>query len=229
MKTATQQGQALIEGMLVLLLAGLLWVGIVHIGQLQDMAVQAQHASRVAAFAVAHDTLAADTLALRQTHFAGVAHRWRDHSGRRLLPDPEAHVTLRLMQQAPLPAQAQPGQTDPDAMRLRQQWRLDDTGMVRAAAAISVPVPFQAQPNITIRRHTAILRDVGHSPDADSAQRRVGESQYAWADAARRAQVLGQSVQKRLAPVDAAWHRPSPSYDWLMPWAGQYPGQVMHE
>jgi len=224
----TQQGQALAEGMLVLLLAGLLWATIVHIGQLQDMAVQAQHASRVAAFSAVHDTLATDTRSLRKTYFAGVAHRWRDHAGRRLLPDPDAQVSLRVMQKAPLPAQAQPGQTDVDATRLRQEWRLDDAGLVQAAVAISVQVPFQ-QAGMTIRRHTAILRDAGHSPDADSAQHRVGESAYAWADAARRSQLVGQRVQKVLEPVDAGWHRPSPSYDWLMPWAGEYPGQVGHE
>jgi len=226
--TAAQQGQALAEGMLVLLLAGLLWAAIVYVGQLQDVAVQAQHASRVAAFAAAHDTLSTDTQALRQAHFAGAAHRWRDHAGRRLLPDPDAQVSLRLMQQAPLPTQAQPGQTDADATRLRQEWRLDDAGLVHAAVAIPVQVPFQ-RAGMTIRRHTAILRDAGHSPDAGSAQRRVGESAYAWADAARRSRTAGQHVQKMLEPVDAGWHRPSPSYDWLMPWAGEYPGQVGHE
>jgi len=225
---AAQRGQALAEGMLVLLLAGLLWAAIVHVGQLQDMAVQAQHTSRVAAFAAAHDTLSTDTQALRQAHFAGAAHRWRDHAGRRLLPDPDAQVSLRLMQKAALSAQAQPGQTDADATRLRREWRLDDAGLVHAVAAIPVPVPFQ-QVGMTIRRHTAILRDAGHSPDADSAQRRTGESAYAWADAARRSQSIGQDVQKVLQTVDAGWHRPSPSYDWLMPWAGEYPGQVGHE
>jgi len=224
----TQQGQALAEGMLVLLLAGLLWAAIVHVGQLQDMAVQAQHASRVAAFTAAHDTLSTDTQALRQTHFAGAAHRWRDHAGRRLLPDPDVQVSLRVMQKTSLPAQAQPGQADADATRLRREWRLDDAGLVHAAVAISVQVPFQ-QAGMTIRRHTAILRDAGHSPDAGSAQRRVGESAYAWADAARRSQSVGQGVQKALAPVDAGWHRPSPSYDWLMPWSGEHPGQVEHE
>jgi len=228
---ATQQGQALAEGMLVLLLAGLLWVAIVQIGQLQDMAVQAQHASRVAAFAAAHDTLATDTGMLRHAHFSGTAHRWRDHAGRRLLPDPAAQVSLQLMQDAVLPVQAQPGQTDVDATRLRREWRLDDVGLVRAAVAIPVQIPFHSagQMGVTIRRHTVILRDAGHSPNADSAQRRVGASAFAWADAARRSQAAGRRVQKRLEALDAPWHRPSPSYDWLMPWAGAYPGQVEYE
>jgi len=230
-RAATQQGQALAEGMLVLLLAGLLWVAIVQIGQLQDMAVQAQNASRVAAFAAAHDTLATDIGMLRHAHFSGSAHRWRDHAGRRLLPDPAAQVSLQLMQVAALPAQAQPGQTDADAMRLRREWRLDDAGLVRAAVAIPVQIPLYAagRTGMTMRRHTVILRDAGHSPDADSAQRRVGASASAWADAAHRSQAAAQRVQNKLAALDAPWHRPTPSYDWLMPWAGAYPGQVEHE
>jgi len=231
MSARVQQGQALAEGLLVLLLAGLLWAAIVYIGQLQDMAVQAQHASRVAAFAAAHDTLASDIAALRQAHFSGAAHRWRDHTGRHLLPDPATQVSLRLMQVAPLGAQAQPGQADTDAMRLRHEWRLEDTGLVRSAVTIPVQIPFasQAGGGMTIHRHTAILRDAGHSPDADSAQRRVGASAYAWADAARRSQTIGRGIQTIVAPIDAAWYRPAPSCDWLMPWADDYPGQVTHE
>jgi len=234
-----QHGQAMAEGMLVLLVAGLLWVAIVQIAQLQDMAVQAQHASRVAAFAVAHDTLAADMTAVRQTHFSGASHRWRDHAGRPLLSgalpdspsDSAAQVSLRLTQHASLAASAQPGGGDADALRLRREWHIEDAGMVRADAGVPVRVPFASpeQTGITIRRHTSILRDAGHSPNADSAQRRVGESAYAWGDAARGSQAAGQSVQKMVGPVDAAWSRPSPSYDWLMPWAGEYPGQVPHE
>jgi len=226
-----QQGQALVEGMMVVLAAGLLWVAIVQIAQLRDMAMQAQHASRIAAFAAAHDTLATDTSALRKTHFAGPSHRWRDHAGRPLLPDPDAQLALRLTQRAPLPAYAQPGSTDADALRLRREWRLEDAGLVRADVAVAVHAPFSArrQAGITIRRHTAILRDAGHSPDADRAQRRVGESAYAWTDAVRRSTAVGQSVQRVLEPVDAPWNRPSPSYDWLMPWAGEHPGQVPHE
>jgi len=230
-RSRAQQGQALAEGLLVLLLAGLLWFAIVQIAQLQDMAIQAQHASRVAAFAAAHDTLAADTTAVRQTHFAGAAHRWRDPAGRRMLPDPAAQVSLRLTQHAPLSAQAQPGQADADALPLRREWRVEDAGIVRADAAVHVQTPFssQDQPGITIRRWTAILRDAGHSPDAHSAQRRVGESATAWGDAARRSQTVGERVQRMVEPLDAAWKRPSPSYDWLMPWAGETPGQVAHE
>jgi len=230
-RSRAQQGQALVEGLLVLLVAGLLWLAIVQIAQLQDMAIQAQHASRVAAFAAAHDTLAADTTAVRQTYFAGAAHRWRDSAGRRMLPDPATQASLRLTQHAPLSARAQPGQTNAQALPLRREWRVEDTGVVRADAAVHAQVPFAAQdsPGITIRRWTAILRDAGHSPDARSAQHRVGESATAWGDAARRSQAVGERVQRMVEPLDAGWNRPSPFYDWLMPWAGEIPGQVLHE
>jgi len=225
----SQQGQALAEGVLALLLSCLLWVAIVQISQLQDVAIQAQNASRVAAFQAVHDTLDTDTDATRQHYFADTPHRWRDHAGRRFIPEPETQVVLHLKQTAGLPAQAQPGQQAPHAVRLRREWRAEDQGVVRADARVQVAVPFSLQTHMHIRRHTTVLRDAAHSPDAQSTQRRVGESPSAWATAAQQSRVAGQRAQAVLAPVDAAWHRPAPSWDWLMPWAGQSPALVSHD
>jgi len=228
-RAARQQGQALAEGLLVLLVAGLLWFAIVQIAQLQDMAMQAQTASRVAAFAAAHDTLQTDLRAVRQTHFAGGAHRWRDAVGKPMLPDPDAQLDLRLRRLAPLPDQAQAGASHADAVQIRREWRLQDAGLVRADVGVPVRVPFQDEASMTIRRHTAILRDAGHSTDDASAQRRVGESARAWGDAVHPSQVAGRRTQSLAQALDAAWGRPAPSYDWLMPWTGAVPGQVRHD
>lgn len=46
-QTTSQRGQALVEGLVILLVLLVLWVGIAWLGRLQDMGLQAVHGSRM--------------------------------------------------------------------------------------------------------------------------------------------------------------------------------------
>ena len=57
-----------------------------------------------------------------------------------------------------------------------------------------------------------------------SVHQRSGSSDLAWREAAEASYESGQKVAEIVAPVDAAWNRPNPIFDWLNPWEGQLPG-----
>lgn len=233
----TQRGQALLEGLVVLLALLSLWVGVGWVGRLQDMALQAAHASRYVAFALSRDPGASMEVEMRQHYFSGRAHQWSDRRGERLLSSGLNEVTLQIDRQTVLDASAQAGRTSDKAAILRRQWRIEDTGIVAsniAVAPLSGPVRARKTATVTglndfdrqqfvLRRHTAILTGAGHASSDASTQQVVAESALAWNQSAGSSYALGTDVAAAMSRVDAAWNRPEPIFDWLAPWAGQVP------
>ncbi|PLC49473.1 hypothetical protein CR159_12780 [Pollutimonas subterranea] len=242
-----QQGQALVEGLIVLLVLLSLWVGVAWLGRLQDMALQATHASRYVAFALSRDPGAHMEADMRRHYFSGPAHQWSDRRGDRLLSPKLDEVALHIERQTVLAAPAQAGRTSGNAGILRRQWHIEDTGIlastitvaprsrpVRAVEPTSVTgLSYFDHQQLALRRHTAILTGAGHASSDTAAQQVVADSALAWSQSASASYALGANIAGAMSAVDAAWNRPEPNFDWLAPWAGQVPdthlGSLVHE
>jgi len=233
-----QQGQALVEGLIVLLCLLTLWVGGTWLLRLQDVALHGQHATRFGAFDVAR---AGDLSEGRVTSrfFAGSHAGWRNRHAGALVPPGRVHMaTSRSMKLGP---QGQPGASEQYASRLREEWGLQDTGIASVSVGIS-PQSGAASPGrsanteranatpgfidtiaLLLRRHTAILTDAGHSADAHDAHKRAAGSDTAWRQAAQASYAAAERIAAAAMPVDSPWHRARPVLDWFMPWAGKKP------
>lgn len=77
---------------------------------------------------------------------------------------------------------------------------------------------------LSIQRHTSILTGVAHSSSDLNAHKRTAQSELAWLEATTASYESGNKVADIAGPVDSAWSRSEPVFDWLTPWAGQLPG-----
>lgn len=240
-----QAGQALLEGMVAMLVLLGLWVAGAWLYRYQDMALQAAHASRFAAFVLTRDAGYASIEPIRQSYFSGPGHQWKDRRGRDFLGAGRGEVTLEITRGLQLPPGAQPGLADSPAALLRQQWQLEDQGVASAAVKVNMrqadmrktrettqPMvedtfglglrQFDSYPAPLVR-HTAILLDAGHASDDQEVQARVALSSLGWRAAAEVSHGLGKTVSSAMNKVDGAWRRPKPVFDWLGPWQGAIP------
>lgn len=238
MKQQQQQGQALVEGLIVLLGILTLWIGGTWLLRLQDVALAGQHASRFGAFELARaGSLSEDRVTPR--FFAGPQAAWRNRHARALVPPGQVHMaTSRSVQLGP---QGQPGVSERHASRLRQEWGLQDTGIAQVTLDISpqagaaraerwantgradLTLGFIDTIALLLRRHTAILTDAGHSTDANVAHKRAAGSESGWRQAAQASYAAAERIAAAAMPVDSPWHRARPVLDWFMPWAGKKP------
>jgi hypothetical protein len=140
------------------------------------------------------------------------------------LGDPTNNVSLTITRDSTLPAYAQPGGAGADAQQLRRAWGVEDSGVASAYVA-AAPRFLNQPPLVVIRRHTAILAGAGHAAGDTDVQRRVAGSGLGWGDAAQVSIAVGRHIERRMRPVDDAWGRPDPDFDWLAPWSGNVPAQ----
>jgi hypothetical protein len=198
-----------------------LWVAISWLGRFQDMALQASHASRFAAFSLTRNPDAPPVVQSRTDYFSGPDHQWMDRRGQSVLSNVlskgHSEVTLKVVRQLALDPGAQPGGVLARAQELRQDWRLEDTGIVKATVVVAPP-HYPA-----LARHTALLTGAGHAADDIDSQHRLAESPAAWSDSANRSYELGRRIESGVRALDRAWGRSEPHFDWLVPWAGYVP------
>jgi len=241
-----QSGQALIEAVAALLALLVLFTAMSWIARFQDMALQAGHASRFAAFSLARGSAEEAPDTIRRHYFSGPSHQWADRRGRPLLSGQESEVSMRILPGPALAAEAQPGGGHPQAGRLRHEWLLEDGAA--AARVIVMPRPPGVAPRAAeaggptrdwlspfdlwypaLSRHTSILYGAGHAPGDQAAQTITGGSVLAWRDSATRSYHLGRDIQRRAQPIDAGWSRPDPVFDWLQPWAEAIPDHHLRD
>ena len=235
-----QRGQALIEGLVVLLLLLSFWVGIAWLGRIQDMALQAQHASRYSAFSATRNPVGHPIEEIRDHFFSGPAHQWSDRKGDAVLRTGQPEVTLHLDQAARLDVHSQPGANGTAVARLRDEWHIEDGGVLRsvvrvaprtnentdpASAAAVAGLAYFDRAYPTMSRQVSILVDAAHASDDAATQWRVSESKTAWGDTAAQSHALGSRVDAAMGAIDAGWGRGRPQWDWLSPWAGYVPAR----
>lgn len=219
------RGQALAEGMVGLVALAVLFWAIPVLGRYQDIALQAAHASRYAAFLAAVG--AADEEAVsgmaNTAHFSGSGRRWRTVSGDALMP----FVPEVSMQRVPDVMGMQPGAGHAAAAVLRREWQVGDDAMLQAtvlARPLDVVSLGPAAPGfLGIARSTSILTGAGHAYGNEAVQQRVAQGAAGWATAAARSTSAGREVTARMQDVDKAWARPRPDFDWLGPWQALVP------
>lgn len=231
-----QRGQAIAEALITLALLLLVLTAVSWLGRYQDIALQASHASRYAAFATAR----ADTNGLQSIwhdYFGGRFHRWSDRQGQLLLQS-ESQLAVQIDRGGVLAALAQPGQTARNAQELREQWSVADEGIVDAGISVGFLSGDSRTSDAglfasglrdfdaaypTLTRHTSILSGAGHASGAAHAQQRVSESTLAWSDASDHSYRLAEQIQTVMNPVDAGWGRAEPDKDWLDAWSDVVP------
>jgi len=192
-----QRGQALVEATLILgLLVGLMWA-LRATGVWQDETLRAGLAARQAAFAYS-----------------------------RFAPDPgnlDDNAQVNWIRAAHLSEAGQPGGAHRHAGVLRRQWQLGEINVVAAQVTVPLSLTSQADGSRVFKRYTAILRGAGHSGGDAQTQQRVASAALAWQTVANRSSAVGRTVAARLNPLDAAWQRAQPGFDWLSDWTAVVP------
>ncbi len=211
------------EALIALVGMSALFWAVPLIGRFHDMGHHAIHASRAAAFFLAQDGNA-DLVALQDRFFSNNDKRWRDDTGAPLLHTEAIKTEVHGLT---LPSAAQPGSALPAARALRNDWHLNDQGVVLAQVSVQahnvVGSPTWENSTIAIHRHTAILAGAGHATSDIDTQHRIAEGRTGWRNAADFSRTVGEAAAQRMYAVDAAWRRPRPEFDWLSEWAGLVP------
>ena len=183
-----QIGQAATETVIVLALLSTLLAGCAYVGSGLAYVTQTQQQAREAAFRVARgegNVLASSAASAPQ----------------------RKNVALERLSMGWL----QPGGQGARARTLRREWRLADTGVLRAGVA---------------QARTALLTDAGHTASDADTQRRVAQSSTGWGRSYDRSSALARTVGSRIARADAGWRRSSSSVDWLPRWSDIVPTDV---
>lgn len=232
-----QRGQAAIEALVCLLALGVLWAGVAWLGRVQDLALQASHASRYAAFSATRSDQGPSPKGIRQGTFDGQANQWSDRHGRALQHSVYQDLRINVHRSDKFLPDVHAGATDPRVVQLRDELLNIDQRIVSAQVDL-VPSneisPFGGEGTLLklgqldrayphIRRQTSILTGSGHSSGDRSAADRIASSSLAWASIADRSYRLGRRVSSVASRVDSGWSRPVPDFDWLHPWAEYVP------
>lgn len=231
-----QSGQAALEALVSMLALAVLWVGVAWLGRIQDVALQASHGARYAAFmATRHDT---DTpeVGVRLTSFEGVGNQWSDRRGEALQSSVYQDISVNFARGSPMAVQDQIGGDGRNLTQLRQDWDSADKGVISAQVSL-VPRNVSEHDDDSsllnlhqfdhsyprISRHTSIMTGSAHSGNDASAADRIADSDLAWSRPARNSYRLGRRVDTVASSVDGGWGRPRPVFDWLQPWAERVP------
>ncbi len=221
------RGQALAEGVVVLLALIALWVCATWLFRLQDIALQATHAARFSAFSAARgDDVTAVAPKVRQYFFEGPAHQWGTLPGRQWL-SPGRDEVVAIRQTSVLPDfTGQPGGGDTAVRALLTDWSVPDNSLITGHVSVQ-PRPLPAGIAPLLVRRQSILVGAGHGKDDANVLARLGQSSTGWSGSANASIGSGQSLAGILQPLDAGWGRAEVRFDWLDPWAGDVPGRYL--
>src|SRR3546814_5900238 len=180
-----ERGQAVVESLVAMVVMLALYAAVSWLGRFQDMALQATHASRFAAFSLARNASLRPIAQIRRRYFSGPAHQWTASDGNPVLSDRQSEATLTVSPGQPLGPQALPGGTDSSAAALRHGLRLGGPGIRHAhvllrfagsdsgsttATAQGAAFPDAGGAYPSLARQTAILTDAGHASNDAHAQ-----------------------------------------------------------
>lgn len=232
-----QSGQSIAETLVLLLVLIVFFMAIPWLGRISDIGLQQANASRYAAFQLTRHEEGIDEADLKHRFFLSGEHQWRDRASNHIIQNDSIHITLDRSKK--LGENMQAGSVGLYQSTLRREWKVEDKGIAmvhvntrpqytqvdnRTNDAMSPNLSFFDQQILNIQRHTAILTGTAHSSSDINAHKRSAESRLAWRDTSEASYESGKKIAEIAAPVDSAWNRPDPVFDWLSPWAGQLPG-----
>ena len=231
-----QSGQSVVEALVLLLVLILMFMAIPWLGRISDIGLQQSSASRYAAFQLTRDANTLIENDIKARFFLQPEHQWKDRANKQITEREHIHVSVTRNKK--LNTDAQPGGDGSHQLKLRREWEIEDQGIAnvsidtrpqytqvddRTNEPMSPSLSFFDQQIINIHRHTAILTDTAHSSSDLYAHQRSAQRQLAWSEATTASYESGQKIRDIASPVDAAWSRPEPVFDWIKPWAGQLP------
>ncbi|MDO5667221.1 MAG: pilus assembly protein [Alcaligenaceae bacterium] len=232
-----QSGQSIAEALVLLLALIVMFTAIPWLGRISDIALQQANASRYAAFQLTRHEDGVDESDLKYRFFLSREHQWKDRANSNIIPNEAIHINAERSKK--LDETMQPGGSGAHQASLRREWKIEDKGIAtihvntqpqytlvddRTHEAMSPGLSFFDQQILNIQRHTSILTGTAHSFSDLNAHQRSADSNLAWKEAVEASYERGKQVAEIAAPVDSAWNRPDPVFDWLTPWAGQLPG-----
>lgn len=224
--TTQAQGQALAEGLVVLVLLCGLWAASTWLFRLQDMALQVSHASRSVVFAATRGVdLPAATDQVRERYFSGPSHQWRARSGELWLREGRPELSIGLHTLPVLSSYAQPGAGAHGAAVMASSLGVGDRVLTEAVVQLQPRALDTGTAPLLIGKQS-ILVGAGHAADDVGVVHRVASSAAAWSVATGASVATGQSLASLLAPLDRGWSRAAADFDWLSPWQGDVP--AMH-
>lgn len=224
MVAVAQRGQALAEGLVVLLALIGLWLAGLWLARLQNISLQTRHAAAYSAFLSTRTLAPFDTGRVRHQFFTTTSQRWVDTAGLPLLARPNDQVSVRLadLNQPEGAAQAAP---DALAVALGRELRTYDAGGVSGIVRVR-PVATAAPAGLVypaIVRRLAVLQGAGHASSDHDAGHRLQQAPLTWGRDAGRSQGIALAVNAAMAQVDAGWSRESFISDWLHAWHERVP------
>lgn len=231
-----QQGQSLAETLIVMVAILLFFTFIPWLGRLIDINLHQTNASSYAAFQFTRQLDSVAEEDIKQRFFIGADKNWRDRR-QELIVNPE-QVQISIDRSQKLAADMQAGMQTEYAETLREEWQIEDQGIVSAQLQVT---PFYSQVSTSessalglnlgfidrlqprLRVHTAILSDDAHSSTDLATHQRVVWSDLAWNKVSTESYELGRKIQSYAGPVDRGFNRAEPVFDWMVPWAGKLP------
>lgn len=233
----TQSGQAALEALVSMLALAVLWAAVVWLGRIQDLALQASHAARYAAFMTTRHDIDTPEVGVRLASFEGIGNQWSDRRGEALHSSVYQDINVNFARGSPIAPHDQIGGDGRNVTQLRQDWGSADNGVMSAQVSLVPRTVLEHDEDESsllklhqfdqtyprIRRHTSIMTGSAHSSSDASAADRIAESELAWSRPARNSYRLGRRVDTVASRVDEGWGRPRPIFDWLQPWAERVP------
>lgn len=231
-----QRGQAVVESLVLLLVLMAMFMAIPWLGRLSDIGLQQTNASRFAAFQLTRHEAGIDENDLKHRYFLNRDHQWKDRANNDVITSENIYISLS--RERKLDEYMQPGSKGSHQQTLRREWDIEDKGIATIAVhtkpqytqvddtsntPISAGLSFFDSQVLNIQRHTSILTGTAYSPSDLSAHQRSGTSDLAWREVAEQSYESGKKVAEIAVPIDAAWDRPIPVFDWLTPWQGHLP------
>lgn len=108
------------------------------------------------------------------------------------------------------------------APRLSRELDLKNEGLMQKASYSTLASSLEVKA-LKLQQSHVVLAGAGHAVSPQWVRRRIENSAVLWASAQRNSRYLGEHITRYSAPVDSAWRRPTPSFDWLKRWEKSVP------
>lgn len=198
MEIRMRRGQALVESFVFLIVMSLFFIGIPFIGKLANDKQALQNESRYMAFQYAI----------------------RLGEGAKSIYDSSYSNIKKLT------SNAQPGQDLAKSEILRNEWQIDDKGIINSISQKKVADKAKRKfliSSLVLEEEAKLIFDTEYEINAKLAHNRSSQSHTAWKKENSKTQKLAKKSNSLLSPVDKPLKRTLPGFDSYKEWIGDIP------
>jgi hypothetical protein len=243
-----QQGQALVESVLVCAALVLAFIGSGWLYRAHSTALSAQNAAAHGAFLATRQQ--ADSWALRSDEGSLRVLDYNLEPFFRGLASASKSAGIQIAQHGNyLIPHRQQAEQALARYTLADQWGTDNRQVYTSSVALALSAPWALPPRsntyeqsfpeqemavaygsstIRLERFTSIISNAGHASSDAQVQQRLAHSEQGWSSAANNSYALSERIHHAVAASDAAWKRPLATTEWLAGWAGEVPRHLLH-